>query len=63
MIKCIASDGSMIIGYKMSTATLDRIQRLLLEARKGGELDYIGSAVTGLARGTPETLGRRSIPG
>lgn len=39
----------MISGYKMSTAALDRIERLLLEARKGGGLDYVGSVVTGFS--------------
>lgn len=46
-IKCIASDGFLIIGYEPSTAALGGIGRLLLAARRGNGLltsDLSGSA-------------------
>ncbi|MDR9806496.1 non-homologous end-joining DNA ligase [Rhizobium hidalgonense] len=47
-IKCIHSDGFVIIGYEKSTASFGGIGRLLLAARKGGELVYVGGVGTGL---------------
>ncbi len=46
-IKCIASDGSLVIGYEPSTAALGEIGRLLLAARKGDGIVYVGSVGTG----------------
>jgi len=46
-IKCIQSDGFAIVGYEMSTASFGGIGRLLLAARKGGELVYVGGVGTG----------------
>ncbi|MBX5181686.1 ATP-dependent DNA ligase [Rhizobium sp. NZLR5] len=46
-IKCIQSDGFAIIGYEKSTASFGGIGRLLLAARKGNELVYVGGVGTG----------------
>ncbi|MGO8068708.1 non-homologous end-joining DNA ligase [Rhizobium leguminosarum] len=46
-IKCIQSDGFVIVGYEKSTASFGGIGRLLLAARKGGELVYVGGVGTG----------------
>ncbi len=46
-IKCIASDGFLIVGYEPSTAALGGIGRLLLAARKGDGIVYVGSVGTG----------------
>ncbi|ACI55671.1 DNA polymerase LigD, ligase domain protein [Rhizobium leguminosarum bv. trifolii WSM2304] len=46
-IKCIQSDGFAIIGYENSTAAFGGIGRLLLAARKGDELVYVGGVGTG----------------
>ncbi|MBY3086046.1 ATP-dependent DNA ligase [Rhizobium laguerreae] len=46
-IKCIQSDGFVIVGYEKSTASFGGIGRLLLAARKGDELVYVGGVGTG----------------
>ncbi|NKE92305.1 ATP-dependent carboligase [Rhizobium phaseoli] len=46
-IKCIQSDGFAIVGYQMSGVAFGNIGALLLAARKGGELVYVGSVGTG----------------
>lgn len=46
-IKCIQSDGFAIIGYEKSMASFGGIGRLLLAARKGGQLVYVGGVGTG----------------
>ncbi|MBX5015976.1 non-homologous end-joining DNA ligase [Rhizobium lentis] len=46
-IKCVQSDGFAIIGYEKSTASFGGIGRLLLAARKGNELVYVGGVGTG----------------
>ncbi|ARM89531.1 ATP-dependent DNA ligase protein [Rhizobium sp. CIAT894] len=46
-IKCVQSDGFAIIGYEKSTASFGGIGRLLLAARRGGELVYVGGVGTG----------------
>ncbi|KEC71272.1 ATP-dependent DNA ligase [Rhizobium leguminosarum bv. phaseoli CCGM1] len=46
-IKCIRSDGFAIVGYQRSNAAFGNIRALLLAARKGGELVYVGSVGTG----------------
>ncbi|ARM11380.1 MULTISPECIES: non-homologous end-joining DNA ligase [Rhizobium] len=46
-IKCIQSDGFAIVGYQLSNAAFGNIRALLLAARTGGELVYIGSVGTG----------------
>ncbi|UWU27287.1 non-homologous end-joining DNA ligase [Rhizobium sp. WSM1274] len=46
-IKCTQSDGFAIVGYEKSTASFGGIGRLLLAARKGDELVYVGGVGTG----------------
>ncbi|MBB4478455.1 non-homologous end-joining DNA ligase [Rhizobium etli] len=46
-IKCIQSGGFAIVGYQCSNAAFGNIRALLLAARKGGELVYVGSVGTG----------------
>ncbi|MFB2608426.1 ATP-dependent DNA ligase, partial [Rhizobium phaseoli] len=46
-IKCIQSDGFVIVGYEKSAASFGGIGRLLLAARKGNELVYVGGVGTG----------------
>ncbi len=46
-IKCIQSDSFFIVGYEPSTAALGGIGRLLLAARKGNDLVYVGGVGTG----------------
>lgn len=42
-IKCIASDGFLVVGYEPSTAAFGGIGRLLLAARQGESIEYVGS--------------------
>ncbi|TAV89336.1 non-homologous end-joining DNA ligase [Rhizobium leguminosarum] len=46
-IKCVQSEGFAIVGYEKSTASFGGIGRLLLAARKGGDLVYVGGVGTG----------------
>lgn len=46
-IKCIQSDSFLIVGYEQSTAARAGIGRLLLAARKGNKLVYVGGVGTG----------------
>ncbi|MDR9775022.1 non-homologous end-joining DNA ligase [Rhizobium hidalgonense] len=46
-IKCIQSDGFAIVGYQRSSAAFGNIGALLLAARQGEELVYVGSVGTG----------------
>ncbi|CAK03061.1 MULTISPECIES: non-homologous end-joining DNA ligase [Rhizobium] len=46
-IKCIQSDSFVIVGYERSTVARAGIGRLLLAARKGKELVYVGGVGTG----------------
>ncbi|MGO7726738.1 non-homologous end-joining DNA ligase [Rhizobium johnstonii] len=46
-IKCIQSDSFVIIGYERSTVARAGIGRLLLAARKGKKLVYVGGVGTG----------------
>ncbi|MBX5148498.1 non-homologous end-joining DNA ligase [Rhizobium lentis] len=46
-IKCIQSDGFVIVGYEKSTASFGGIGRLLLAARKGNGFVYVGGVGTG----------------
>lgn len=46
-IKCVRSNGSMIVGYEKSGSAFGQIGSLLLAARKAGELVYVGSVGTG----------------
>lgn len=55
-IKCIQSDGFLIIGYEKSTASFGGIGRLLLAARKGNELVYVGGVGTGFNERSADEL-------
>ncbi|TAU80448.1 ATP-dependent DNA ligase (plasmid) [Rhizobium leguminosarum] len=46
-VKCILSDSFVIIGYERSTVARAGIGRLLLAARKGKKLVYVGGVGTG----------------
>ncbi|NKQ85185.1 non-homologous end-joining DNA ligase [Rhizobium ruizarguesonis] len=46
-IKCVQSDGFLIVGYEKSTASFGGIGRLLLAARKGDDFVYVGGVGTG----------------
>ncbi|MEH7904346.1 non-homologous end-joining DNA ligase [Rhizobium laguerreae] len=46
-IKCVQSDGFAIVGYEKSAASFGGIGRLLLAARKGDGLVYVGGVGTG----------------
>ncbi|NKK79765.1 non-homologous end-joining DNA ligase [Rhizobium leguminosarum] len=46
-IKCVQSDSFLIVGYEKSTASFGGIGRLLLAARKGSDLVYVGGVGTG----------------
>ncbi|MBN9983098.1 non-homologous end-joining DNA ligase [Rhizobium laguerreae] len=46
-IKCVQSDSFVIVGYERSTVARAGIGRLLLAARKGDELVYVGGVGTG----------------
>ncbi|MGO4405688.1 non-homologous end-joining DNA ligase [Bosea sp. RAF48] len=49
-IKCIQSESFAIIGYEPSTIALGGIGRLLLAARRDGELVYVGGVGTGFTQ-------------
>jgi bifunctional non-homologous end joining protein LigD len=46
-IKCVQSDGFVIVGYEKSSAAFGGVGRLLLAARKGKQLVYVGGVGTG----------------
>ncbi|NKQ87467.1 hypothetical protein C3Y91_24600 [Rhizobium sp. UPM1133] len=47
-VKCIASEGFLIIEYERSSAAFGGIGRLMLAARTRGQLVYVGGVGTGL---------------
>lgn len=55
-IKCIQSESFAIIGYEPSTIALGGIGRLLLAARKAGQLVYVGGVGTGFTQSTGTAL-------
>jgi bifunctional non-homologous end joining protein LigD len=48
--KCVQSDSFAIVGYELSEKMRGVIGRLLLAARRGGELVYVGGVGTGFTR-------------
>ncbi|TAV76217.1 non-homologous end-joining DNA ligase [Rhizobium leguminosarum] len=46
-IKCVQSDSFFVVGYEKSTAARGQMRSLLLAARKGDDLVYVGSVGTG----------------
>jgi bifunctional non-homologous end joining protein LigD len=57
-IKCVQSDSFAVVGYEPSAVALGGIGRLLLAARKGDGLVYVGSVGTGFTRGSAAALKR-----
>ena len=55
-IKCIQSESFAIIGYEPSAIALGGIGRLLLAARKGDELVYVGGVGTGFTHASGTAL-------
>jgi len=49
-IKCVQSESFAIIGYEPSAAALGGIGRLLLAARRGADLVYVGGVGTGFTQ-------------
>lgn len=58
-IKCAQSEGFAILGYEPSRNALGGIGRLLLAARKGGELVYVGGVGTGFTARSGAALRRQ----
>ncbi|WP_320109556.1 non-homologous end-joining DNA ligase [Bosea sp. NBC_00550] len=55
-IKCVQSEGFVIIGYEPPTAALGGIGRLVLAARKAGKLVYAGSVGSGFSHASATAL-------
>jgi bifunctional non-homologous end joining protein LigD len=55
-IKCIQSETFLIVGYEPSAVALGGIGRLLLAAKRGNELAYVGGVGTGLTHKTGSAL-------
>ncbi|WP_429819122.1 non-homologous end-joining DNA ligase [Ensifer sp. B1-9] len=55
-IKCIQSDAFMIVGYEPSMGAFGGFASLLLAARKGDDLVYVGSVGTGFKQRDAERL-------
>lgn len=58
-IKCVQSEGFVVIGYEPSTAALGGIGKVLLAARKGEDLVYVGGVGTGFSAATGASLKRQ----
>jgi len=61
-IKCVQSEGFVIIGYEPSAVALGGIGRLLLAARKGDGLVYAGGVGTGFTQASATAL-RKQMDG
>ncbi|TBG38539.1 ATP-dependent DNA ligase [Rhizobium leguminosarum] len=68
-IKCIQSDSFFVVGYELSVAARGRIGALMLAARKGDDLVYVGSVGTGFKeseawklRGMMDQIKRKTPP-
>jgi bifunctional non-homologous end joining protein LigD len=68
-IKCVQSDSFFVVGYEQSTAARRQIASLLLAARKGDGLVYVGSVGTGFKdsdaselRDMMDTITRKTPP-
>lgn len=55
-IKCVQSEGFVIVGYEPSRVALGGIGRLLLGAMKGGTLVYVGGVGTGFTAASGAAL-------
>lgn len=58
-IKCVQSDSFAVVGYEPSTKVPGAIASLLLAARKGDELVYVGSVGTGWKHAEARALKRQ----
>ncbi|SOC47132.1 bifunctional non-homologous end joining protein LigD [Rhizobium subbaraonis] len=58
-IKCVQSEGFAIVGYEPSRDALGGIGRLLLAARKGSDLVYVGGVGTGFTARSGAALRRQ----
>jgi bifunctional non-homologous end joining protein LigD len=58
-VKCVQSEGFAIVGYEPSRNALGGIGRLLLAARKGDELVYVGGVGTGFTARSGTALRRQ----
>ncbi|TCR61896.1 ATP dependent DNA ligase-like protein [Bosea sp. BK604] len=58
MPRAVQSETFVIIGYEPSSVALDGIGRLLLAARKGGGLAYVGGVGTGFGEVSGRALKR-----
>ncbi|MGO4175971.1 hypothetical protein AB4Z16_27810 [Bosea sp. TAF32] len=55
-IKCVQSESFVIIGYEPSMVALGGVGRLLLAARQGDNLDYVGGVGTGFTDASARAL-------
>ncbi|PKA41597.1 non-homologous end-joining DNA ligase [Rhizobium sullae] len=55
-VKCLQSDSFVIVGYELSTVARAGIRSLMLGARKGNDLVYVGSVGTGFNERTAREL-------
>lgn len=58
-IKCVQSEGFIIVGYEPSRVALGGIGRLLLAARKSDQLVYVGGVGTGFTARSATALRRQ----
>lgn len=58
-IKCIRSEGFAIVGYEPSAAALGGVGKVLLAARKGDGLVYVGGVGTGFSAASGPALKRQ----
>ncbi len=58
-IKCVRSDTFVVVGYEPSTAMAGAVGSLLLAARKGDNIQYVGSVGTGFKHAEARDLKQR----
>lgn len=58
-IKCVQSEDFLVVGYERSAAAMGGIGRLLLAAKKDGELVYVGGVGTGFTAKSGADLRRQ----
>ncbi len=59
-IKCVESEGFLIVGYEPSPVARGGLGRLLVACRQGGDLTYVGGVGTGFTEAVARDL-RRSL--
>lgn len=55
-IKCVRSEGFAIVGYEPSAAALGGVGKILVAARKGDDLVYVGGVGTGFSAASGSAL-------